>query len=128
VQEEPVIKKNQPGQREELKMSDSLLNFTDDSFESQVLKNEKPVLVDFWATWCGPCKALTPTMEKLADEFEGKCVIGKMDIGTEAQTAGKFGVRSIPALLFFKGGEVVDSIVGNSGEDKIRETIKKVIG
>ncbi len=109
-------------------MAEGLLDFTDAGFDAEVIKNDLPVLVDFWATWCGPCKALTPTMEKLAAEFVGKFVIGKMDIGTEPQTAGKFGVRSIPALLFFKDGEVVASLVGKASEDKIRENIEKIIG
>ncbi len=109
-------------------MAEGLLDFTDDSFEADVVNADKPVLVDFWATWCGPCKALTPTIEKLAGEFEGRFIVGKMDIGTHPQTAGKFGIRSIPALLFFKGGEVVETIAGKASEDKIRETMEKVLG
>ncbi len=78
-------------------MAEGLLEFTDDSFEADVLKADKPVLVDFWATWCGPCKALTPTIEKLAGEFAGRMIVGKMDIGTHPQTAGKFGMKPLPA-------------------------------
>ncbi len=109
-------------------MAEGLKDFTDASFEADVLQSDKPVLVDFWATWCGPCKALTPTIEKLAAEFDGRMIVGKMDIGSEPQSAGKFGIRSIPALLFFKDGQVVESIVGKAAEDKIRETMEKVVG
>jgi thioredoxin 1 len=108
-------------------MSEGLKDFTDASFEADVLQCDKPVLVDFWATWCGPCKALTPTIEKLAAEFDGRMVVGKMDIGNEPKAAGQFGIRSIPALLFFKNGEVVESIVGKAAEDKIREAMEKCV-
>ena len=109
-------------------MAEGLKIFTDADFDADVLQSDKPVLVDFWATWCGPCKALTPTIEKLATEFDGRMVVGKMDIGAEPQSAGKYGIRSIPALLFFKDGAVVESIVGKAGEDKIREIMEKVSG
>ncbi len=109
-------------------MAAGLKEFTDAEFEAQVMKSAQPVLVDFWATWCGPCKALTPTIEKLAGEFEGRMVVGKMDIQSQPLTAGNMGIRSIPALLFFKGGKVVDSIMGAANEDKIRDKINEVLG
>lgn len=109
-------------------MSETLREFTDGEFESHVLQSDKPVLVDFWATWCGPCKALTPTIEKLASEFDGKMTIGKMDIQSHPLTAGKLGIRSIPALLFFKDGRVVESLMGGVSEDKIRDKIEIVLG
>jgi len=109
-------------------MAEGLLDFTDADFESQVLQSGTPVLVDFWAPWCGPCKALTPTVEKLAAEYAGRIVVGKMDIQSHPQTAGKLGIRSIPALLFFKDGNVVESIMGAANEDKIREKMDTVLG
>jgi thioredoxin 1 len=109
-------------------MSEHLLDFTDSEFEAQVKQNDLPVLVDFWAPWCGPCKALTPTMEKLAAEFDGKIVMGKMDIQSNPTTAGQLGIRSIPALMFFKDGEVVETLMGSISEDKIRDKIDIVTG
>ena len=109
-------------------MAEGLMEFTDGEFDAQVTKADKPVLVDFWATWCGPCKALTPTIEKLAGEFSDRMVVGKMDIQSNPLTAGKLGIRSIPALLFFKNGQVVDSIMGAANEEKIRDKIESVLG
>ncbi len=108
-------------------MSDILLEFTDAEFENKISTSAKPVLVDFWAPWCGPCKAMTPTIEKLAGEFEGRIVVGKMDIQAHPQAAGKLGIRSIPTLLFFKNGQVVDSLIGTANEDKIRDKIEIVL-
>ena len=104
-----------------------MIEFTDANFEAEVLKNDKPVLVDFWAPWCGPCKALTPTVEKLAAEYDGRMVIGKMDIQTHPQQAGQLGIRSIPALLFFKDGAVAESLMGVVNEDKLRDRIEAVL-
>lgn len=87
-------------------------SITSDNFEQEVLKSEIPVLVDFWAEWCGPCKALGPTVDEIAGEYAGKMKVFKLDVQTEAALAGKYGVSSIPTLLLFKGGEITDRIVG----------------
>ncbi|MCT4674282.1 MAG: thioredoxin [Prolixibacteraceae bacterium] len=88
------------------------IEVTDANFEEVVLQSEQPVLVDFWAEWCGPCRMLTPIVEELAKEYEGKVVVTKMDVDNNQGTAAKFGIRNIPTILFFKGGEVVDKQVG----------------
>jgi len=85
---------------------------TADTFESEVLKSNIPVAVDFWAEWCGPCKMLSPTVDAIAGEYEGKIKVLKLDVQTEASIASKYGVSSIPTLLLFKGGEVADRLVG----------------
>lgn len=109
-------------------MSANLKEFTDTNFQNEVMGADKPVLVDFWAEWCGPCKALTPTIEKLAGEFEGRVDVGKMDIQKNPQTPGHFRVMSIPTLFFFKGGQVVDQLVGKASEDQIREKLEGLAG
>lgn len=85
---------------------------TDKNFSELVLNSDKPVLVDFWAVWCGPCRMIAPVVEELSNDFEGKAVVGKMDVDANPDTAMKYGIRSIPTLLIFKGGEVVDKVVG----------------
>ena len=88
------------------------MTFTDSGFDQEVLQSDKPVLVDFWAEWCGPCRMLGPTIDTLATEYDGKAKIGKLDVDNNQQTAFRYQVRGIPALLLFKGGKVVDQRVG----------------
>ena len=88
------------------------LQITDASFDEVVLKSDKPVLVDFWATWCGPCRMLGPVIEELATEYEGRVVVGKVDVDNNQEFAGKYGIRNIPTVLVFQNGEVVGRQVG----------------
>lgn len=93
-------------------MAEGILEVTDANFEEEVLKSDKPAVVDFWATWCGPCRMIGPIIEEMAGEYQGKAVIGKLNVDDNQQTAAKFGIMSIPAVLIFKNGEVVESLIG----------------
>ena len=88
------------------------VEFTDGNFEAEVLQSDQPVLVDFWAEWCGPCRMIGPVVEEMAGEYEGKAKIGKVNVDLNPKVSVKYGIRSIPALLIFKDGQVVDQIVG----------------
>ena len=103
------------------------IHITDDSFEQDVLKSDIPVLIDFWATWCAPCRLLAPAIDQLADEFEGRVKVSKLDVDNNPQTAMNYGVRSIPAVLIFKGGQLVDNIVGNVPKAKLIERINAIL-
>jgi len=99
------------------------LHLDQDSFESEVLQSDKPALVDFWAPWCGPCQMMGPTIDKLAGDYEGTAVIAKVNVDDSPDLASKYGIRSIPALLFFKDGEVADQLVGVQSEDQLKEKL-----
>jgi thioredoxin 1 len=101
------------------------ITFTDDNFDAEVLQSNIPVLVDFWAVWCGPCKMIAPIVDELAGEFEGKAKIGKLDVDGNQQTAIKYGVRSIPTILIFKGGKLADTVIGAVPKAAIVEKITK---
>lgn len=107
--------------------SDNVLEFTDDNFDSEVINSDKPVLVDFWATWCAPCKAIAPTIDALADSFNGKVKIGKVNVDDNPGIPGQFGVRGIPTLILFKDGKVVDQLVGAIPKNQLEELINKAL-
>jgi thioredoxin len=105
--------------------TENVQTFTDGNFETDVLKAGTPVLVDFWAEWCGPCKRLAPAVDALATEYAGKVTIGKLDVDSNPDTPVKFNVRGIPALLLFKGGRLVDQVVGVTPKEEIKKVIDR---
>ena len=105
----------------------AVVEVNDASFEQEVLQSDQPVLVDFWAAWCGPCKALSPIVDEVASEYSGKLKVMKMDVDRNQATPMRYGIRGIPALLLFKGGKVADQIVGYVPKDTIARSITRVI-
>ena len=108
-------------------MSTSVHEFTDENFDSDVSQSDLPVLIDFWAAWCGPCKAIAPVIDEIAGEYEGKVKVGKVDVDQNQNTAMKYGVRSIPTLLVMKDGKVVNQIVGAVPKGNIADILNEVI-
>jgi thioredoxin 1 len=106
---------------------DKLIHVTDAEFESQVLEADKPVLVDFWASWCGPCLAIAPIVEELAGDYDGKIVVAKMNVDKSPATPGRYGIRAIPTLIVFKDGQVVEQITGAVGKAVIESAINKAL-
>lgn len=107
--------------------SGKILQVSDDEFDDKVIKNSLPCLVDFWAPWCGPCKAIGPMIDELAEEFTGKLVVAKMNVDDNPVTPGKFGIRAIPTLILFKDGEVVDKETGAVGKSQLVDLINRAM-
>ena len=108
-------------------MSDNIVNLTTETFESEIKKPGSPILVDFWAEWCGPCRMVAPVLEKLAEEYNGKVRIGKVNVDEQSALASKYGIQSIPTLLLFKEGRVVDQVIGALGRDALAKLVDRHI-
>jgi len=108
-------------------MGKNTIELTDENFQSEVEKSDVPVLVDFWADWCAPCKAIAPAVEEIADEYQGKAKVGKLDVDNNQQTAMNYGIRSIPTLLIFKNGEVAEQIVGAVPKAQLTKKLDSVV-
>ena len=108
-------------------MADLVHEFTDQNFETDVVSSDVPVLIDFWAAWCGPCKAIAPVIEEIAGDYTGKVKVGKVDVDSNQNTAMNYGVRSIPTLLIIKDGKVVNQIVGAVPKAKITDMLDQII-
>ncbi|HVP73764.1 MAG TPA: thioredoxin [Phycisphaerales bacterium] len=106
---------------------DATIEFTDTNFDSEVLKSDKPVLVDFWAEWCMPCKMLTPTIDQLAAEYAGKAKVGKVDTDSNRQTALKYGINAIPTVILFKNGQPAQKFVGLTKKDQFAKALDALV-
>lgn len=107
--------------------SDGIIELSDSNFDLEVIKSETPVLVDFWAPWCGPCRALAPIVEEISTDYEGKLKVGKLNVDENQQVTMKFGIRSIPTLIVFKGGQAVDQIIGAVPKGEIERVVGKAL-
>jgi len=106
---------------------ETIVEVTDGNFDQMVLKSDQPVMIDFWAAWCGPCKALAPIVDEVASAYNGKVKVGKMDVDSSPVTPQRYGVRGIPTLLIFKNGQVQDQIVGYVSRDTIEKALNKLV-
>ena len=109
-------------------MAESVINVSDQEFEEKVLKSDTPVVVDFWAPWCGPCKAIGPVLEELAAEYGGKVVVAKVNVDDNPSSPGRYGVRGIPTLIGFRGGEAVDQLVGAVPKPQLQQLFDRLAG
>ena len=109
-------------------MGASTVEITDTNFETEVLKSSVPVLIDFWAAWCGPCRALAPTVEAVADQYQGRVKVGKLDVDANGAASSRFNIKGIPTLLLFKDGQVKEQIVGAVGKEVITKALDKHLG
>jgi len=107
--------------------SDAIFEVTDANFDQLVLKSAEPVMIDFWAAWCGPCRALAPVVDELASQYNGKVKVGKMDVDKNVATPQRYGVRGIPTLLIFKGGQVAEQIVGYVPKENIQRALDRLV-
>jgi thioredoxin 1 len=104
-----------------------MFEVTDENFNAEIMNSDIPAVVDFWAEWCGPCRMVSPVVEELANDYKGKIKVAKMDVDKNRETPTRFGIRNIPTLIFFKGGEVTQTIVGVQPKSQIEEEIKKLL-
>ena len=107
--------------------SDSIFEVTDTNFDQEVLKSDQPVMVDFWAVWCGPCRAIAPMVDSVASSYTGKLKVAKMNVDENGATPSRYGIRGIPTLLFFKGGKVADQVVGYVPQNVIEEKVQRLL-
>ncbi len=108
--------------------SEKVAAFTDSNFDAEVLKSDKPVLVDFWAVWCAPCRAVAPVIDEIASDYDGKIKVGKVNVDENQIIPGKYGIRGIPTVILFNKGQVADQIVGAAPKNSFKQMVDKVIG
>jgi thioredoxin 1 len=122
-----TFKRKEKRRRMKMGSEDLLIHVNDENFEEEIIKSDKPALVDLWAPWCGPCNAIAPLVEELAEEYKDKIKVAKLNVDDSPGTASNYGVRSIPTLLLFKDGAIQDTLIGLVGKERLEDFIKKVL-